>query len=131
VLWQPIPLVNGAPVVFRVAPPLRLESLSGKWLGHDVSFSLDSQSKTWYGIAGVSLETAAGVYALQLKGATASGKDISLEHKITVRRAHYPTVAVTVARQFTEPSAEQMQKINQDKAVKQDVFRSVGPTQEW
>jgi murein DD-endopeptidase MepM/ murein hydrolase activator NlpD len=131
VFWQPVPLVNGAPVVFRVAPPVRLESLSGKWLGHDVSFSFDPQKRVWYGLAGVSLETAPGVYALQLTGTAANGKEVSFESKTTVRRAHYLSVAVTVAKQFTEPSPDQLQKINQDKVVKQDVFRSVDPIREW
>jgi murein DD-endopeptidase MepM/ murein hydrolase activator NlpD len=131
VVWQPVRLVNGAPVVFRVAPPLRLESLSGKWLGHDVSFSFDSQKRAWYGLAGVSLDTAPGVYALQLTGTAANGTEVSFESKTTVRRAHYLSVAVTVAKQFTEPSPDQLQKINQDKVVKQDVFRSVDPIREW
>ena len=131
VSWQPAPLVNGAPVVFRVTPPLRLDSLSGQWLGHDVSFFFDPKSKLWYGLAGVSLETAPGVYALQLKGATVSGKELAWERNIAVRRAHYPTIAVTVGKQFTEPSAEQLQEINQDKALKQDLFRSVSPAREW
>ena len=131
VVWRPVPLVNGAPVVFRVAPPVRLESLSGKWLGHDVSFSFDPHKKAWYGLAGVSLETAPGVYALQLKGSETTGKEVAFESKIAVRNAHYLSVAVTVAKQFTEPSAEQVQKINQDKVIKQDVFRSVDPIREW
>jgi murein DD-endopeptidase MepM/ murein hydrolase activator NlpD len=129
--WEPVPLVNGAPVVFRVAPPFRLDSLSGDWLGHAVFFSFDSRSRSWYAIAGVSLETAPGAYSLRLKGASASGKEVGFERQITVRRAHYLSVAVTVARQFTEPNPEQMQKITQDKAIKQDVFRSVAPTREW
>lgn len=131
VSWQPTPLVNGAPVVFRITPPLRLDSLSGQWLGHDVSFFFDPKSKLWYGLAGVSLETAPGSYGLQLKGATASAKELAFERGIAVRRARYPTIAVTVAKQFTEPSPEQLQEINQDKALKQDLFRSVSPAREW
>ena len=39
------------------------DALSGKWLEHDVFFAYDTASKTWYGIAGISLETHPGVYA--------------------------------------------------------------------
>src|ERR1035438_7749816 len=116
--WQPTKLVNGMPVVFRVTPPKRLDALSGNWLGHEVFFSFDAPSKAWYGVAGVSLETKSGAYALQLKG-TSGGQNISFERKISVGRAKYPTIAVTVSRQFTEPSAEQLQKINQEKTLKQ------------
>ena len=43
---QPVRLVNGGPVLFQVKPPQRLESLSGKWLGHEVSFSFDPSLPT-------------------------------------------------------------------------------------
>jgi murein DD-endopeptidase MepM/ murein hydrolase activator NlpD len=131
VRWQPARLVNGSPVEFRVTPPGRLNSLSGTWLNHEVYFSFDSRSKTWYGIAGISLETKSGVYTVQLKGTTEQGKEISFERKVTVRRGRYPSIAVTVARKFTEPSPQQLHEINQDKTIKQDVFRHVEPKREW
>ena len=131
VRWQPARLVNGSPVVFHVRPPARLQSLSGTWLSHDVYFSYDTPSKSWYGIAGISLETKPGVYTVQLKGTTTQGKEISLERRITVRRGTYPSIAVTVARKFTEPSAEQLREINEDKVIKQDVFRHLEPKREW
>ena len=70
---QPQQLVNGSPVIFQVTPPARLTALSAKWLEHDVSFAYDSTAKAWYGIAGVSLETHPGIYALELNGTTARG----------------------------------------------------------
>ena len=36
---QPVRLVNGAPVLFQVKAPARLQSLRGTWLGHEISFS--------------------------------------------------------------------------------------------
>jgi len=55
---QPTRLVNGGPILFQVKPPARLESLSGTWLGHHVSFSFDAKTKAWFALVGVSLETA-------------------------------------------------------------------------
>jgi hypothetical protein len=75
---QPTRLVNGAPVLFQVKPPQRLDSLIGTWLGHEVSFSFDAASKTWFALAGVSLETAPGTYALDLTGETQAGKTFRL-----------------------------------------------------
>jgi len=118
-------------VLFRVTSPERLESLSGKWLEHDVFFSFDPSSKTWYGIAGVSLETKPGKYSLTLDGKTAKGWEVSSQKSIAVGKAKYQKIAVTVAKQFTEPSPEQLQQINQDKTLKQQVFSRVGPDREW
>lgn len=74
---QPTRLVNGGPILFQVKPPARLGSLSGTWLGHDVSFSFDAKTKTWFALVGVSLETAPGTYAIELTGETQPGKTSS------------------------------------------------------
>ena len=71
---QPTRLVNGGPVLFQVKSPARLESLGGTWLGHELSFSFDPASKTWFALAGVSLETVPGTYPIELIGLTAPGK---------------------------------------------------------
>lgn len=131
VSWQPARLVNGAPVVFQITPTVRVESLSAKWLGHEVFFSFDPASKTWYGVAGASVETTAGSYPLVLKGTTASGKEISFERKISIRTAKYPTIAVTVPKKFTAPSPEELQRIDQERALKQELFNRVEPKREW
>jgi murein DD-endopeptidase MepM/ murein hydrolase activator NlpD len=128
---QPAELVNGSPVVIEVTPPVRLTALSAKWLEHEVLFSYDAPTKTWYGIAGVSLETRPGIYPLELKGTTSRSGETTFSENITVRAAKYPTIAVTVAKRFTEPSKEQLERIHQDKTVKQDVFQHTDPEREW
>lgn len=131
VRWQPTRLVNGSPVVFRVASPERLKSLSGKWIEHEVFFSSDMQGKVWYGIAGASLETHPGNHLLELKGAAASGKELSFNKQVAVGKGKYHSIVVSVAKQYTEPSAEQLQKIDRDKALKEHAFARVTPEREW
>jgi len=131
VRWQPTAIVNGSPVLFLVNPPARLETLSGTWLDHEVSFSFDKVTRRWFGLAGASLETHSGIYTLELKGITVSGRAVSFQRKVTVRSAKYPSIAVKVAEKFTEPSPEQLRQIKQDQAVKQENFRSVDPEREW
>jgi murein DD-endopeptidase MepM/ murein hydrolase activator NlpD len=131
VQWQPGKLVNGSPVVFQVAPPVPLTGLAAKWLEHDVFFTYDTGSKSWYGIAGISLETRSGIYPLELRGTTSRGNEISLVRKFSIRPGRYPRVTVTVAKQYTEPSPEQLERIRQDKTIKQDVFRQTDPMREW
>jgi murein DD-endopeptidase MepM/ murein hydrolase activator NlpD len=131
VRWQPTRPVNGSPVVFQVVPPAPVESLSGQWLEHDVYFSFDPRTKTWYGLAGISLEATPRTYPLSLKGATAKGRTFSFDRKVTVRRAKYPSITVTVARKYTEPDPEQLKRINEEKTLKQDLFRRTEPEREW
>jgi murein DD-endopeptidase MepM/ murein hydrolase activator NlpD len=131
VRWQPVRLVNGSPVLFRVASPERLESLAGKWLDHDLYFSFDPKDKTWYAIGGVSLDTNPGKYFLALKGKTAAGQEASFQKTIAVSKGKYRKIAITVPKQFTEPSPEQLQTINEEKELKHQLLARVGPEREW
>ncbi len=128
---QPAQLVNGAPLVIEVVPPVRLTALSAKWLEHEVLFSYDAPTKAWYGIAGVSLETRPGIYSLELKGTTSKSAEIAFSKNIPIRAAKYPSITVTVAKRYTEPSKEQLERIYQDKTVKQGVFQHTDPEREW
>jgi murein DD-endopeptidase MepM/ murein hydrolase activator NlpD len=132
---QPARLVNGTPVLFQVKTPARLESLTGTWLEHKITFSFNPSTKTWFVLAGISLETSPGSYALELTGErraikTVDGK-LNFTRKFVVTRAKYPKVELTVESKFTEPNPEQLQQINEDKKIKQDYLNRVTPDREW
>jgi murein DD-endopeptidase MepM/ murein hydrolase activator NlpD len=134
---QPARLVNGGPVLFQVKPPARLESLNGTWLGHNVSFSFDAKSKTWYALAGVSLETAPGTYAIELTGEPVAGKTppekLSFTRKFAIVRGKYPRRPgkLSVESKFTEPSPEQEKEIEEGQQIKKDYLNRVTPEREW
>lgn len=131
VAFRPAKLVNGGPIIFRVTAPAGLESLSGEWLEHRVFFAFDRKSKQWCGLAGASLDTKAGSYTLRLAGGTKSGQSLSFAEQIGIARASYPSIAVTVAKQYTEPSAEQIAQSARDKAIKQEFLNRVTPERQW
>jgi len=139
---QPTRLVNGGPVLFQVKPPARLESLSGTWLGHELLFSFDPASKTWFALAGVSLETGPGTYPIELTGQTTTGQTtpgkmpggkISFTRTFAVARGKYPKteVKLNVESKFTEPSPEQQKQIEEGVEVKKDYLNRVTPEREW
>jgi murein DD-endopeptidase MepM/ murein hydrolase activator NlpD len=136
---HPVRPVNGAPVLFQVKAPARLQSLRGTWLGHEISFSLVAASRTWVGFGGVSLETSPGIYSLELSGETSAGesaakataRQISFTRKLVIRRANYPKTQITVDRKFTEPSPDQTKQIDEDKKMKLDFLNRVTPQREW
>jgi murein DD-endopeptidase MepM/ murein hydrolase activator NlpD len=130
-------LVNGGPVLFQVKAPASLGSLTGTWLGHQVSFSFDRATKMWFALAGVSLETAPGIYSLDLTGersaTQAATPKITFSRKFTVSRAKYPKteVKLTVQGKFTEPSPEQQAQIAEGVKIKEDYLNRVTPAREW
>lgn len=131
ITWQPATPVNGSPVLFRVKAPVTLTSLSAKWLDHDVSFSFDSKTKTWFCIAGISLETHPGKYSLQLAGENTSGKQFTWQKQVGIAKGKYRQISITVPKQFTEPSPEQQQQIKDDQTLKHEVFGKIAPERQW
>jgi len=131
---QPIRLVNGAPVLFQVKPSAKLDSLSGKWLGHQITFSYETSTRTWFTLAGISFETAPGKYALELSAERSVNKaPLTFTRTFAIARAKYPQIKVelTVEKKFTEPSPEQLQQIADSVKVKDDYLNRVTPTREW
>src|SRR3981081_2792545 len=128
---QPARLVNGMPVLFRVTTPKPVRELSGNWLGHEIAFSFDGSHKSWFALAGVSLETKPGVYPIQLHGETAAGPTISFEKKIRVERQRYPRVQLKVPGRYTAPSSEDQRQIERDKETKEGTFKTLSPDREW
>ena len=130
---EPARLVNGAPVLFQVKAPAKLDSLTGTWLGHQLTFSYNSATRTWFTLAGVSIETAAGKYPLALTAERDGKTSLSFTHTFAVARAKYPQIKVqlTVEKKFTEPSAEQQQQAAEGVKIKQDYLNRVTPTREW
>jgi murein DD-endopeptidase MepM/ murein hydrolase activator NlpD len=130
-------LVNGGPVLFQVKPPARLQSLNGTWLGHDVIFSFDQKNRTWFALAGVSMETAPGVQELALAGEQAGSKTpgdkISIVKKITIVGGKYPKIEVklSVESKFTEPTPEQQKQIEEGQQIKKDYLNRITPDREW
>ena len=130
VSWQPTKLVRGSAVLFEVKVPAGVTELSGTWLGHKIRFSSLPGKHAFFSLAGVSVETAPGTYDLELTGTRPWGK-FRFAKKIKVGQARYPKVSVRVAKQFTEPSPEQLKEINADKEVKQSVFSKGAEATLW
>jgi murein DD-endopeptidase MepM/ murein hydrolase activator NlpD len=139
VVTHPASLVNGMPVLFRVTTPKPVRALSGNWLGHEIAFSFDASHKSWFALAGASLETKPGAYPIQLHGETVAGQSagspdglaISFEKKIRVEHRRYPRVQLKVPGRYTAPSPEDQRQIEQDKATKEDAFKTLSPVREW
>jgi murein DD-endopeptidase MepM/ murein hydrolase activator NlpD len=131
---QPIRLFNGAPVLFQVKSKSKLDSISGNWLGHQLTFSYDPSSRTWFALAGVNFDTKPGKYTLELKATSATSKSsLNFSRAFVVSRANYPKIKVQLAveKKFTEPTPEQQAQIAESVKVKQEYLGRTTPDREW
>lgn len=131
VSWEPAAPVNGAPCLFRVKPGEPLKSLRGSWLGRQVFFHFDPGGGVWYGLSGVGLDAAPGTYQLQLEGLTAGGARASFSQAVTVGKASYRTIALSVPRKYTEPDAETLARVKLEQELKSRVFGRVSDERGW
>ncbi|HZQ97050.1 MAG TPA: M23 family metallopeptidase [Candidatus Sulfotelmatobacter sp.] len=130
---QPPRLLNGAPVLFKVKGPATIETLTGKWLGHELTFSYQRATKTWFALAGVPFDTNPGKYTLELTGKTTAKAPLSLKRAFTVAAAHYPKIKIQLAveKKFTEPDPEQLKQIADANKIKEESFRHSAAEREW
>lgn len=130
---QPARLVNGAPALFQVKTPAKLESLTGTWLDHQLTFSYNSTTKTWFALAGVSIETAPGKYSLDLTGTSQNKTTLNFTRSFAVAKTKYPQIKVElkVEKKFTEPNPEQQAQAAEGVKIKQDYLNRVTPVRAW
>jgi murein DD-endopeptidase MepM/ murein hydrolase activator NlpD len=114
--WEPAKLVNGSPVIFRVAAPREIKEIKGSFLGQELLFSSSASCHCWYAFAGVSLSTKPGTYTLHVEGKS---------YLVAVTAAAYPSTTLKVAPEFVEPPKETLARIEEDQATKKSVFSSV------
>jgi murein DD-endopeptidase MepM/ murein hydrolase activator NlpD len=131
VATQPTRLVNGSPVLFRVTTKKSLRALSGNWLGHDIAFTFDASDKSWFALAGTSVETKPGSYPIDLHGETSAGQAVSFQKQFRVVLQKYPRITLTVPSKYSAPSPEDQQAIARDKETKDEILKTATPNREW
>jgi len=129
--WQPSKLAGGSPVLFQVSAQRDVQSMSATWLGHEVLFFHPPDGKFWYALAGIPVETVPGNYDLKLIETLLPGRSLEVRRKIKIGRAVYPRIRVRVAKQYTEPSPEQVTEISVDKDIKQKAFGAATAQRLW
>ncbi len=128
--FTPSKLVNGVPIFLQVTPITPLQSMTGTWLGHELTFD-HVGGKNWFVLAGVSLETKPGRYPLKVEAVTAAGKHVHFEQELVVGREKYPAIELKVSKQYTEPNPEQQGEIKQAVDIKHEAFNKITPEREW
>ena len=131
VTYQPVQLVNGSPVLFRVTAPRTLTSLGARWFDHQVLFRQNRACACWYAIAGIGLAAKPGKYQLELEGVTGNGSKVRFSQPVSVKAGRYPTTALSVAPQYVEPPKETLARIEQEQTVKKETFAQTSPDALW
>jgi murein DD-endopeptidase MepM/ murein hydrolase activator NlpD len=125
---EPKVIERGSPCLFTVTSAEALSALSGATMGKKVFFNADESRKTWYGLAGVALESRLGSQTITLKGSDASGRAVTFSAKfeIEARKA-----SIRVPPEFTNPDDEEKARIAREALLKSDAFKTLSTEALW
>jgi murein DD-endopeptidase MepM/ murein hydrolase activator NlpD len=135
VTWEPARPVNGSAVLFRVTAPADVTALHGAWSGHELSFRFDRPCACWYAVAGIDLDAKPGKQPLRLEGSakaqTKATSNALYSSAVTIGAKRYPTTAITVAPEYVQPPQDVLARIEQEAALKKQVFSQIAPDSYW
>jgi len=125
---EPKVIERGSPCLFAITAPGALSSLNGSLMGKKVFFNPDQSRKTWYGLAGVGLESPLGSQTLALKGSDASGRPVafSARFEIEARKTN-----IRVPPEFTDPDDEEKARTVREAILKRNVFKTLSAEALW
>jgi hypothetical protein len=135
--------LQGSLVLAEVRSALPLEDLRGTWGGREAPFWLEnsvtaaggaaekSSPQTWHALAGVDLEKPAGTYRFTLSAHPRGGQPLVCSLLLRVRKGNFATERLTIDKKFTEPSAEQLLRANQERERLRAIFDVVSPERLW
>jgi murein DD-endopeptidase MepM/ murein hydrolase activator NlpD len=129
--WTPATLRSGSPVLFRIELDQPTDEVHGTWLNHALVFTRAQHGNTWFALAGIDVEQAAGSYSLDLTATGSTGHPLPASREVDVQPSVYKTTTLHVEEKYVQPDAATLQRIAVDKAVKDAAFARLIPQPLW
>ncbi len=124
-------LQPGEVVLINVRTPIPLEHIKGQAFGKRFYLYLTDEVGVWRGLLGIDLETAPGLYQVELLGRGPKGQTLSNSHELVIVGKRFPTRRLTVAEKFVNPPPEMLKRIARESKMTSDIFRRVSPEKLW
>jgi murein DD-endopeptidase MepM/ murein hydrolase activator NlpD len=126
------PATQGALLRLDLRSTSAIKELEGKWEGHYIPFWSDANSKNLeHGLLGIDLELPAGKYNLEIAGELANGKSTKCSAEISVRAENFAIEKLTVAKEYAEPSPEDIARADKEGQRLREIFATVTPEKLW
>jgi len=120
----------GSPELVRVVAP-QGAVVEGQWMGHPLQFFPGRDHRSWFALAGVDVDYAAGPSTLKISVKAGSGRVREINQTVEIHEAHYRTGTLAVAPRFVEPGPEAIKEIEAEVALKTKVFASSATEPLW
>jgi murein DD-endopeptidase MepM/ murein hydrolase activator NlpD len=112
--------------------PAPLAGVKANWAGHEISFWQSATSKRMQrALLGVDLERTPGKYELKLEAQLTDGKPVACTVAVDVKAGKFLVEKLTVAKEFVEPSKQDIERAEKETQHLHDIFAQVTPERLW
>jgi murein DD-endopeptidase MepM/ murein hydrolase activator NlpD len=122
---------QGAIVVVTLGSDVPLASASAKFEGHPSVFERGASPKTFRGLVGVDFESKTGPATLAIETEGLCGDRHAASRRIDVRSGKFSVETLTVAPDYVEPPASQLDRIREDREKVARVWESGDSERRW
>ena len=124
-------LQPGEVVLLTIESPTPQTHVEAVIFGKTFPFFADSEGRTWVGLVGIDLETAAGTYTVKVQHADRLGKTQVCDHPLRIRSKDFPTRKLTVDEKFVTPPQEVLGRIEREGKRVASIFAAVCERRYW
>lgn len=109
-----------------------LEGLTGDWAGHELYFWQEpTRRNVEHALVGVDLEHEPGHSDLRLTIELAGGEKTACHVAVTVKAGKFAVEKLSVAKEYVEPSAAEIERSNQERQRLREIFATATPGRLW
>ena len=109
-----------------------LDNVTADWDGRTIPFWGETgNDAVQSGLVGVDLEKPPGAYELKVTVQMAAGDKVACSMTLSVNAGHFATEKLQVARQFVEPTPEQIRRADEEGKRLREIFDRITPERLW
>jgi murein DD-endopeptidase MepM/ murein hydrolase activator NlpD len=106
--------------------------VNGEWAGHAVSFwQDDKEGKVHRAFLGIDLEQKAGPGEFKVTAKPSTGESVDCVAKVTVRAGRFALEKLTVAPEFVEPPAQELERLKKESERLRAIYAARSPEEMW
>lgn len=115
-------IAPGEPVRIVVVPGTEMKSISGSFLGQELSFNPGPSEGTWAAWAVVPLDTGPGNAVVEIRGWSHDGGEIAGTRAVTIVGKEFPEEHLEVEPKYVEPPAAVLERIERERSILREIY---------
>lgn len=126
------PAMQGSLLRLDVRSATAIQDLKGSWNEHAIPLWPDARIKNLeHGLLGIDLDLGAGKYNFAIAAELADGRTVKCGAEVRVKAGNFAVERLTVAKEYAEPSPEEIARAEKEGQRLMEIFATVTPAKLW